>query len=194
MIINKSEFITSAVRREQYPEDGLNEVAFVGRSNVGRSSIINALTNRRKLAKVSQTPGKTKLINFFLINDAFYLVDLPGYGYSKMSKKEQAIVGNFIEEYLKKSKNIALILFLIDIRHTPTSNDQLMYDYIIKCNLPCLVIANKADKIAITKVDEQVSNLQNVLNPLKDLTFLPFSSERKIYVDNAWKNIEYYIK
>ena len=100
MIINKSEFITSAVRREQYPEDGLNEVAFVGRSNVGKSSIINALTNRRKLAKVSQTPGKTKLINFFLINDAFYLVDLPGYGYAKVSKKEQESWGKTIETYL----------------------------------------------------------------------------------------------
>ena len=194
MKIKNSEFTISAVKPAQYPNDNLHQIVLVGKSNVGKSSFINTMVNRKKLARTSSEPGKTRQINFYNMDDNFYFVDLPGYGYSKMSKKEQAIVGNFIEEYLKKSKNIALILFLIDIRHTPTSNDQLMYDYIIKCNLPCLVIANKADKIAITKVDEQVSNLQNVLNPLKDLTFLPFSSERKIYVDNAWKNIEYYIK
>ena len=194
MIIKNPRFEVSAVKESQYPQNGLPEVVLVGKSNVGKSSFINTMVNRKKLARTSSEPGKTRQINFYNMDDNFYFVDLPGYGYSKMSKKEQAIVGNFIEEYLKKSKNIALILFLIDIRHTPTSNDHLMYDYIIKCNLPCLVIANKADKIAITKVDEQVSNLQNVLNPLKDLTFLPFSSERKIYVDNAWKNIEYYIK
>ena len=188
MLIKNPKFEISAVTTKQYPNNDLPQIVLVGKSNVGKSSFINTMVNRKKLARTSSEPGKTRQINFYNI------VDLPGYGYSKMSKKEQAIVGNFIEEYLKKSKNIALILFLIDIRHTPTSNDQLMYDYIIKCNLPCLVIANKADKIAITKVDEQVSNLQNVLNPLKDLTFLPFSSERKIYVDNAWKNIEYYIK
>ena len=101
MIINKSEFITSAVRREQYPEDGLNEVAFVGRSNVGKSSIINALTNRRKLAKVSQTPGKTRLINFFLINDGFYLVDLPGYGYAKVSDSIKESFADMIDTYLR---------------------------------------------------------------------------------------------
>ena len=194
MIVKNPKFEISAVGPKQYPSNGLSEIVLAGKSNVGKSSFVNTMINRKSLARTSSEPGKTRQINFYNIDSKFYFVDLPGYGYSKMSKKEQAIVGNFIEEYLKKSKNIALILFLIDIRHTPTSNDQLMYDYIIKCNLPCLVIANKADKIAITKVDEQVSNLQNVLNPLKDLTFLPFSSERKIYVDNAWKNIEYYIK
>ena len=194
MIVNNPKFEVSAVKPAQYPKNNLPEIVLVGKSNVGKSSFINTMVNRKKLARTSSEPGKTRQINFYNMDDNFYFVDLPGYGYSKMSKKEQAIVGNFIEEYLKKSKNIALILFLIDIRHTPTSNDQLLYDYIIKYILPSLVIANKADKIAITKEDEQVSNLQNVLNPLKDLTFLPFSSERKIYVDNAWKNIEYYIK
>ena len=109
---------------------------------------------------------------------------------SNLSKK---IKLSELEEYLKKSKNIALILFLIDIRHTPTANDKLMYDYIIKCGIPCLVIANKADKIAITKVDNQVDNLQSILNPLKDLTFLPYSSERRIYVDKVWENINNFL-
>ena len=110
-----------------------------------------------------------------------------------MSKVEQVKVGNFIEEYLSKSNNIALIIFLIDIRHKPTENDKLMYRYIVDCNKPCIVIANKADKIAVTKVDNQVEDLQNELNPLRDLTFIPFSTERKIYTDKAWEEIEKYI-
>ena len=113
-----------------------------------------------------------------------------GDGYSKMSKQEQVRVGNFIEEYLQTSQNIALIIFLIDIRHTPTQNDKLMYDYIFKTNLPCMVIASKADKIAVTKVNGYVEDLQKVLNPLHDLTFLPFSSERKSYTEDVWEAIE----
>lgn len=109
-----------------------------------------------------------------------------------MSKQEQARVGNFIEEYLQKSKKIALIIFVIDIRHEPTTNDKLMYDYIFKTNLPCLIITNKADKIAITKVDSTVEHLQEILNPLKDMTFLPFSSERKVYTQKVWEELEKY--
>lgn len=110
-----------------------------------------------------------------------------------MSKQEQAKVGSFIEEYLQKSKKIALIVFVIDIRHEPTTNDKLMYDYIFKTNLPCLVIANKADKIAITKVDSMVENLQKILNPLKDMVFLPFSSERKVYTQKVWEELQMYL-
>ena len=137
--------------------------------------------------------GKTRQINFYKMDELFYFVDLPGYGYSKMSKEEQVKVGNFIEEYLQKSNDISLIIFLIDIRHDPTANDKLMYDYIVKCNKPCIIIANKADKIAITKVDDQVSKLQDILNPLKDYVFLPFSSERKVYTEQVWKEIKKYI-
>ena len=115
------------------------------------------------------------------MDDIFYFVDLPGYGYSKMSKKEQEQVGKFIEQYLFHRKEIALIIFLIDIRHSPTSNDKLMYNYIISSGLPCLILANKADKIAITKVDDTVKALQKELNPIGDIPTLPFSSERKIY-------------
>ena len=124
--------------------------------------------------------GKTRQINFYNIDDSFYLVDLPGYGFSKMSKEEQVKSGIFIEDYLKSRNEIALVVFLIDIRHEPTDNDRLMYKYIIDTGFPCLVIANKADKIAPTKVDGAVADLQNSLNPLKDLVFLPFSSEKKI--------------
>ena len=193
MFIKNPEFRISAVSPKQYPDDGLPQVVLVGKSNVGKSSFINTLVNRKKLARTSSEPGKTRQINFYNMDEKFYLVDLPGYGFSKMSKQEQAKVGTFIEEYLQKSKNIALIVFLIDIRHDPTANDKLMYDYIFKTNLPCIVIANKADKLAVTKVDDAVTNLQNILNPLKDITFLPCSSERKIYTDNAWEELEKFI-
>lgn len=193
MLIKNPEFKISAVSPKQYPEDGLPQIVLVGKSNVGKSSFINTLVNRKKLARTSSEPGKTRQINFYNMDNKFYLVDLPGYGYSKMSKQEQAKVGSFIEEYLQKSKNICLIIFLIDIRHEPTSNDKLMYDYIFKTNLPCIVIANKADKLAVTKVDAEVEKLQNILNPLKDITFLPNSSERKIYTEIVWKEIEKYI-
>ena len=110
-----------------------------------------------------------------------------------MSKAEQVKVGNFIEEYLTKRENINLIVFVIDIRHDPTANDKMMYDYIIKNNLPCIVLCNKADKIAVTKVDARVKEIQNILNPLKDILFLPFSAERKAYTENAWNEVEKYI-
>ena len=137
--------------------------------------------------------GKTRQINFYNIDNNFYFVDLPGYGFSKMSKEEQVKSGIFIEDYLKSRKEIALVIFLIDIRHEPTENDRLMYKYIIDNGFPCLVIANKADKIALTKVEATVANLQNSLNPLKDLVFLPFSSEKKIYVDKTWEYVEKFI-
>ena len=189
MIIKNPEFKISAVSPKQYPNDNLPQVVLVGKSNVGKSSFINTLVNRKGLARTSSEPGKTRQINFYNMDNKFYFVDLPGYGYSKMSKVEQEKVGSFIEQYLQTSKNICLIIFIIDIRHDPTENDKLMYDYIFKTNLPCIVIANKADKIAITKVAGYVESLQKALNPLKDLKFLPFSSERKIYTEEVWENI-----
>ena len=193
MIIKNPEFKISAVSPKQYPNDGLPQVVLVGKSNVGKSSFINTMVNRKKLARTSSEPGKTRQINFYNMDNKFYFVDLPGYGYSKMSKQEQVKVGHFIEEYLSKSNNIALIVFLIDIRHSPTENDKLMYRYVIDSEKTCIIIANKADKIAVTKVENQVKTLQDELNPLHDLRFLPFSSERKIYVDSVWNEIEKYI-
>ncbi len=194
MIIKNPEFKISAVSPKQYPQDDLPQVVLVGKSNVGKSSFVNTLVNRKNLARTSSEPGKTRQINFYNMDNKFYFVDLPGYGFSKMSKQEQEKVGKFIEEYLQKSKSISLIIFLIDIRHDPTENDKLMYNYIFKTNLPCIIIANKADKIAVTKVDEYVKSLQEILNPLKDLSFLPFSSERKIYTKKVWEVIEKYLQ
>lgn len=193
MIIKNAQFKISAVSPKQYPDDNLPEIVLVGKSNVGKSSFINTMINRKKLARTSSEPGKTRQINFYDINQSFYFVDLPGYGYSKMSKAEQSRVGNFIDEYLSTSKNIALIIFLIDIRHLPSENDRLMYDYVVRSGRPFIILANKADKIAITKVENSVEDLQNALNPLHDFVFLPFSSERRIYSDNVWKKIELYL-
>lgn len=194
MIIKNPKFEISAVKPSQYPNNDLPQIVLVGKSNVGKSSFINTMLNRKKLARTSSEPGKTRQINFYNIDEKFYFVDLPGYGFSKMSKQEQVKVGNFIEEYLSTCKNISLVVFLIDIRHEPTENDRLMYRYIVDTNLPCLVITSKADKIAVTKVNSAVTDLQEQLNPLKDLTFLPFSSERKIYSDNVWNFLEDYIE
>ena len=190
MLVKNPKFEISAVGPKQYPKSGLPEIVLVGKSNVGKSSFINTMINRKKLARTSSEPGKTRQINFYNIDDTFYFVDLPGYGYSKMSKKEQVQVGHFIEEYLSKRQEIALIIFLIDIRHNPTDNDRLMYNYIISSGLPCLILANKADKIAITKVDGVVKSLQKQLNPIGDIPTLPFSAERRIYTDDVWEFID----
>ena len=190
MIVKNPKFEISAVSPKQYPKNGLPEIVLVGKSNVGKSSFINTMINRKKLARTSSEPGKTRQINFYNIDDSFYFVDLPGYGYSKMSKKEQDQVGHFIEEYLFNRHEIALIIFLIDIRHSPTANDRLMYNYIISSGLPCMILANKADKIAVTKVNDTVKALQKELNPIGDIPTFPFSSERKIYKDDVWNFLD----
>ena len=193
MIIKNPRFEISAVKANQYPKNGLPEVVLVGKSNVGKSSFINTMINRKKLARTSSDPGKTRQLNFYNMDDKFYFVDLPGYGYSKMSKQEQVKVGEFIEYYLQHRKEICLIIFLVDIRHDPTQNDFLMYDYVIRSGLPCMILANKADQIAKTKVDDTAKNIQKQLNPIGDITTLPFSSERKVYSDEVWKIIESYL-
>lgn len=193
MLVKNPKFEISAVSPKQYPKNGLPEIVLVGKSNVGKSSFVNTMINRKKLARTSSEPGKTRQINFYNIDATFYFVDLPGYGYSKMSKKEQEQVGKFIEEYLFHRKEISLIVFLVDIRHTPTANDRLMYNYIISSGLPFIILANKADKIAVTKVSDAVSTLQKSLNPIGDITTLPFSSERKIYKDEVWNIIDEFI-
>ena len=193
MIVKNPKFEVSAVSPKQYPTNNLPEIVLVGKSNVGKSSFINTMLNRKKLARTSSEPGKTRQINFYNIDDSFYFVDLPGYGYSKMSKKEQAQVGSFTDNYLQKRKQISLVVFLLDIRHNPTANDRLMYDYVIRSGLPFIIIANKADKIAVTKVNDAVLKLQNEINPMKDAKFFPFSAERKIYQDDVWEELEKYI-
>ena len=194
MNVKNVKFEISAVSPKQYPKNDLPQIVLVGKSNVGKSSFINTMINRKSLARTSSEPGKTRQINFYNIDDLFYFVDLPGYGYSKMSKQEQEKVGSFIEQYLAKSKNIALVIFLIDIRHKPTDNDMLMYNYIISSSLPFMILANKADKIAPTKVNDTVKSLQKEINPIGDAIMLPFSAEKKIYTDDVWEVIEKYVR
>ncbi|WP_207876576.1 ribosome biogenesis GTP-binding protein YihA/YsxC, partial [Clostridium sp. HV4-5-A1G] len=143
MKIKQSEFLISAVDSSQYPKDNREEIAFVGRSNVGKSSLINALVNRKKLVKVSSTPGKTRLINFFLINDMFYFVDLPGYGYAKASKREIQGWGKIIEKYLQDRKQLKAIVLILDCRHKPTADDITMYKWIKHYKYKTVIIVTK---------------------------------------------------
>lgn len=192
MIVKNPQFEISAVKPAQYPKNDLPQIVLVGKSNVGKSSFINTMLNRKSLARTSNTPGKTRQINFYNIDNNFYFVDLPGYGYSKLSKEEQVNMGRFIEDYLQKCQNIALIVLLLDIRHKPTADDTHMFEYIKRTNLPFMLIANKADKIAVTKVDMELEKIKETLG-LSFSTLLPFSAERKIYSDDVWKEIENFI-
>ena len=152
MKITSCEFKISAVRRSRYPEDCLPEFMLVGRSNVGKSSFINMIVNNKKMARVSNTPGKTKNLNFFLVNNDFYLVDVPGYGYASVSKKEQRKFGLMIEEYLEKRENLKRTFMLVDIRHKPSNDDVLMYKFLKYYNVPVTIIATKADKLPKSKL------------------------------------------
>lgn len=192
MIIKNPQFEISAVRPAQYPKNDLPQIVLVGKSNVGKSSFINTMINRKSLARTSNTPGKTRQINFYNIDNNFYFVDLPGYGYSKLSKEEQVNMGRFIEDYLEKCQNISLIVLLLDIRHNPTADDVHMLNYIKKTNLPFMLIANKADKIAVTKVDNELNKIKEFLG-ISFTTLLPFSAERKIYSEAVWDEIEKFI-
>lgn len=189
MKINKAEFIISAVRPAQYPEDVRDEFAFVGRSNVGKSSLINTLTNRRKLVKVSGTPGKTRLVNFFLINDLFYFVDLPGYGYAKVSKVEREKWGKMMEDYLLYRPQLKKILLLVDSRHKPTEDDILMYDWIKHYNKEVIVVATKLDKLkkAEVKPSEKTIRAALGLRPADKVIF--FSSLKKVGIDELMEAV-----
>lgn len=194
MIIKDSEFIISAVKKDQYPIDERAEVAFVGRSNVGKSSIINALTNRRHLAKVSQTPGKTKLINFFLINKDFYLVDLPGYGYAKVSKVEKASWGKTIENYLHGREELKRVVLLVDSRHKPTEDDIIMHEWIKHFGYDVIVVATKSDKLSNNTMQKSKKIIKETLKLGEEDKLYFFSSLNKKgrdqLLDNLFGDIE----
>ena len=177
--IKTAEFITSAVKTNQYPESVHPEVAFVGRSNVGKSTIINAITNRRKLAKVSNTPGRTRLVNFFLINEGAMLVDLPGYGYAKISKVEKAAWGKIIEEYIVSSPNLRRFVLLVDSRHKPTADDVAMMDYLRYYEKDVVVVATKLDKLKRNDIRKSEKLIRETLSMEKDAPFIMYSSTSK---------------
>ncbi len=163
MIIKNSEFIKSAASKRDYPETGLLEIAFAGRSNVGKSSFVNKFLMRKNIARVSKTQGKTRLINFFKVNNEFILVDLPGYGYANVSKKEQLSWGKMMEDYLNTRKQLKAVFLLLDIRHNPTNDDMVMLNYIIERGFNPVIIVTKADKLAKTKVEPRVNEFKEML-------------------------------
>ncbi len=189
MIIKSAEFVTSVANENKLQDFGLPEFAFVGRSNVGKSSLINALTNRKKLAKASSTPGRTRLINFFKINNAFMLVDLPGYGYALASKAEQSKWQALIGTYLEHSTRLQRVFVLVDIRHEPSEKDKQMLEYLYYYNKPFNVIATKADKIPRGQVDKQLTIIANALSIGKD-NIIPTSTESKQGTDKILQIME----
>jgi GTP-binding protein len=189
MRIKQSEFITSAVKREQYPLDNRVEVAFVGRSNVGKSSIINSLTNRKKLAKVSGTPGKTRLVNFFLINNDFYLVDLPGYGYAKVSKSEKDSWGKTVETYLTDREQLKRVVLLVDSRHKPTGDDVMMNEWFKHFGYDVTVVATKSDKLTKNEQSKSEKVIKETLKLSGTDKLYFFSSLNRIGTDELINNL-----
>lgn len=189
MLIKEPRFEISVMNKSQYPKNKLPQIVLAGKSNVGKSSFVNTLVNRKALARTSSAPGKTRQINFYNMDEKFYFVDLPGYGYSQMSKVEQKKVGDSIETYLRNSRNINLVILLVDIRHNPTENDRMMMDYIKSTGHRYIVVTSKADKIAKTKVQSYVDNIAEILDVDSDLIFA-FSSETKFNREVIWEVIE----
>ncbi|MCL2618872.1 MAG: ribosome biogenesis GTP-binding protein YihA/YsxC [Defluviitaleaceae bacterium] len=189
MIINKAELTHVAVKPEGFPTDGLAEAAFVGKSNVGKSSLINCMLGRRALARTSQTPGKTRTINFYGVEDSLVFVDLPGYGYAKISKEISAGWGAMIEGYLRKRGELKVIVMLVDIRHEPGANDVQMFDWLRHYNHTMVVTATKADKISRGQVAKHCSVIRKGLGMAADDVLLPFSSQTKAGRDELWAKL-----
>jgi GTP-binding protein len=187
MIIKKCEFLKSAVQKDQYPELNLPEIAFSGRSNVGKSSLINSLLNRKKLVKVSSNPGKTRLINFFLINEQYIMVDLPGYGYAAVSKTEKQSWGKMIEEYLISRENLSNVVLLVDIRHEPTADDKLMYDFIKYYRKSVIIVATKLDKITRSSVNKNLNIIRKKLEIDEGDILIPYSSVSHAGREELWE-------
>ena len=175
------------------PDTELPEVAFAGKSNVGKSSLINALMNRKALARTSASPGKTQTINFYNINDCMYLVDLPGYGYANASPAVKAKWGKMIEKYLRKSANLKQVFLLVDIRHDPSENDKMMYDWIVDNGFRPVIITTKLDKLKRSQVAKHVKAVRMGLGLREDDILIPFSSETKQGLDELWETVESYV-
>lgn len=189
MKIRSCEFIISAVSRKQYPIDEIPEIALAGRSNVGKSSLINMLLNRKKLARTSSTPGKTQTINFYMINNEYHLVDLPGYGYAKVSKKNKEEWGKIIETYLTTREKLVEVIQLIDIRHKPTQQDIQMYNWIRHFGFKGIVVATKLDKIKRSQRQKQISLIRKTLAMNKDDILIPVSSMNREGKEKLWEVI-----
>ena len=186
MIIRSAELETVCGVTSKLPENTLPEVAFAGKSNVGKSSLINALMNRKALARTSSSPGKTQTINFYNVNKAMYLVDLPGYGYTKIAESEKRKWGVMVENYLHSSKQLKAVFLLIDIRHDPSENDRMMYDWILRQGYPPMIIATKLDKVKRSQVQKQLKAIRDGLNLESGTVIFPFSALSKQGREEIW--------
>ena len=189
MHIQNVEFLVSAVSPAQYPEPLIPEIALAGRSNVGKSSFINAMINRKKLARTSSKPGKTQQLNYYQVEDWFYFVDVPGYGYAKVSKKEKDKWANMLQTYFSERENLELALLIVDFRHKPTKDDIAMKDFFVHYNIPYFVIATKTDKVKKSQWSKHMSEIYRTLNLETVDQILPFSAETKEGREEAWEII-----
>lgn len=193
MKINKAEIITSAAKQEQYPQTNLKEVALAGRSNVGKSSFINKMINRRNLVRTSSKPGKTQTLNFYNINDVFCFVDVPGYGYAKVPQAEKIKWGSMMEEYFETREGLGLVMLIVDLRHNPTHDDINMYEYMKHLGIPVIVVATKADKVKKSMKQKNINNIKIKLNIDLDDPVIAFSSETAEGKDLAWRYLTEYL-
>jgi GTP-binding protein len=190
MKIKSAEFVKSAVKPADFPKEPLPQIAFAGRSNVGKSSLINSLLNRKNLAKTSRTPGRTQLINFFKINDQFFFVDLPGYGYAKAPLSVKKNWTKMIEEYLKQNSSLSLLVFILDARRIPSQLDQTLQEWLLAWNAPYVCVVTKSDKISKSALGRQLQIIQETLNPPQSVLFVPYSAKTKLGSAELWKIIE----
>ena len=190
MEVKQSSLAAVGTKFSQYPTDGKVEIAFAGKSNVGKSTLINAMLGRKALARTSSQPGKTRTINFYDVNDCMYVVDLPGYGYAKAPKTEIAKWGMMIEEYLQKREELRAIILLIDIRHEPSANDKMMYDWVVSQGYNPIIIATKQDKLKRSQIDKHVKMLRQGLKLVPGTRIIPFSSVTKQGRDEIWELVE----
>ncbi|MBT2656846.1 YihA family ribosome biogenesis GTP-binding protein [Bacillus sp. ISL-18] len=193
MKVVSSEIVISAVKPEQYPETELPEFALAGRSNVGKSSFINKMLNRKGLARISSKPGKTQTLNFYLINEILHFVDVPGYGYAKVSKSERAAWGRMIETYFTTREQLKAAVLIVDLRHPPTTDDVMMYDFLKHYEIPCVIIATKADKIPKGKWQKHLKVTRETLDLDKNDQIVVFSSETGEGKDQAWSILHSYM-
>ena len=194
MKVDNVNLYVSAIRRSQYPEDNLPEFIMLGRSNVGKSSFLNTLVNRKNLARISSKPGKTSTINFFNVEDKFYLVDVPGYGYADTSKEEIRKFGMMVEEYLQTRKELKRVFLLVDFRHRPTNDDKLMYDFLKYYQVPVTVIATKADKVSSREKEKNLKELKQTLDIIVGDNVVLFTSMSKVGKEEVLKIIEDIVK
>ena len=190
MNVNNVELSAVCGRKDQYPNTELPEVAFVGKSNVGKSSLINCMVNRKSLARTSQSPGKTRTINFYNVENILHFVDLPGYGYARAAKSEIAKWGKMIEEYLLERPQLKSIILLIDIRHEPSQNDKIMYDWLKHYGYKIIIVLTKSDKLKRSQINKHLSIISKSLELDKEDILIPFSSETRDGRDKLWDIIK----